>query len=311
MLVRNLVRKFRPVSHLRSFSSSEAQIFNETASVGVKNTIIPNNLNIEEYRNKQLERLQSLKPSDFTPSALNQLISDFLISPLRPDVQVAGKLLDKFLFNVPGVDDNGELCVLYLLQLIDAEDIEMAADFFMKLLKSNEEAVKSRTLSNSFMFECLWKEIIDKKFDSVGFNLLKACCLEATQPAISELVTSEFKEKLILELFLPRLNWPAIDFVISASVSNHQITVPAAVLQEIFHVLLSPVANDYHYDPVESEPFTSHLVNPRFHRLIEGLNRWKNAGIPIKGTQIAKALEESFKKFLPTEPMMESLQKLL
>lgn len=311
MLVRNLVQKLRPVRHLRAFSSSEAQITNETAPVSIdlssSTSSLSKNWNIDEYRKHQLERLQSLKPSDFTPSALNQLISDFLICPLKPDVQVAAKLLDKFLFKIPGIDGNGDLCSLYLLQLIDVEDIGAAADFFMKLLKSKEESAPV----NLFMFECVWKAVIDTKSDSIGLELLKAC-KETTQPAISEQVnSSEFQENLIIQLFLPRLNWPAMDFLVSASVSNNQITIPAEVLQEIFHVLLNPIPNDYHHDIVEFDPFTADVVNPRFHRLIEALSRWKNSGIPIKGSQIAKALEESFKKFLPTESMMESLQKLL
>lgn len=300
MLVRNLVQKLRPSLNLRSFST----VVNETLG---KVPASFNNLNIEEYRLHQLDRLQSLKPSEFTPSALNQLISDFLTSPLKPDVQVARKLLDKFIYKVPEIDENGDLCSFLLLQLLDVEDLEAASEFFMKLLKSKEEEA---VLVNSFIFECIWKAVIDKKSDSIGFELLKAC-KETLKPTISQLVTSEFKEKLILQLFLPRLNWVAIDFLVSESVSNNQIAVPASVLQEIFHVLLNPIPNDFHFDVVESEPFTSHVVNPRFHRLIEVLGRWKNSGIPIKGSQISKALEDSFKKFLPTESMMESLQKLL
>lgn len=299
MLVRNLVQKLRPARNLRSFSSFVNKTLGEASASF-------NNLNIEEYRQHQLERLQSLKPSEFTHSTLNQLISDFLTSPLKPDIQVAGKLLDKFLFKVPEIDENGDLCSLILLQLLDFEDLGAASDLFMRLLKSNEEATKS-TPVNSFVFECVWKAVINKKSDSIGWELLKAC----KESSISELVTSEFKEKLILQLFLPRLNWTAIDFIISESVSNIQITLSASVLQEIFQVLLTPIPNDYHFDAVESEPFTAHLLNPRFHRLIEALDRWKNSGIPIKGSQIAKALEASFKKFLPTETMMESLQKLI
>ena len=304
MLARNLVRKLRPARNFRAFSQIAEQ-FSEPLSPS--NSF--NNLNISEYRNLQLERLQSLKPADFTPKALNQLITDFLVSPRKPDIKVAGKLLDKFLFKVPGLDENGDLCSFYLLQLIDAEDIEEASNFFVKLLKLKDEASKG-TLVNSFMFECIWKAIIDTKSDCIGFEVLK-CCKDAIEPSISELMTSEFKEKLILQLFLPRLNWNAVDFLIAESVLNNQITIPAAVMQEIFHVLLNPIPNDFYYDPIESEPFTANVINPRFHRLLEVLNRWKHAGIPIKGTQIAKALEESFKTFLPTESMMESLQKLL
>ena len=300
MLLRNLVQRLRPIRKLRAFSSAEAQIIEPVST-------IPSNLNIAEYRQHQLERLQAMKPSEFTPAALNQLIADFLVSPQKPDIQVAGKLLDKFLFKVPGVDESGDLCSLYLLQLIDAEDLETAVEFFKKLLNSKEEV----KLVNSFMFESIWKAVIDKKADTLGFELLKSC-KESANPAISELLTGEFKEQLVLQLFLPRLYWPAVDFLISESVSNNnQITIPAAVLQEIFHVLLNPIPNDRYYDPVESEPFTGNLINPRFHRLIEILDRWKTTGIPIKGSQIAKALEETFKKFLPTDVMMESLQKLL
>ena len=300
MLLRNLVQRLRPIRKLRAFSTAEPQIIEPVSK-------IPNHLNIAEYRQHQLERLQAMKPSEFTPAALNQLIADFLVSPRKPDIQVAGKLLDKFLFKVPGVDESGDLCSLYLLQLIDAEDLETAVEFFQKLLNSKEEV----KLVNSFMFESIWKAVFDKKADALGFELLKSC-KESANPAISELVTAEFKEQLILQLFLPRLNWPAVDFLISESVSNNnQITIPAAVLQEIFHVLLNPIPNDLYYDPTESEPFTGNLINPRFHRLIEILDRWKSAGIPIKGSQIAKALEETFKKFLPTDAMMESLQKLL
>ena len=300
MLLRNLVKRLRPIRQLRAFSSAEAQIIEPVSTT-------PSHLNIAEYRQHQLERLQAMKPSEFTPASLNQLIADFLVSPLKPDVQVAGKLLDKFLFKVPGLDESGDLCSLYLLQLIDAEDLETAVDFFKKLLNSKEEV----KLANSFMFESIWKSVIDKKADALGFELLKTC-KESASPAISELVSAEFKERLILQLFLPRLNWVAVDFLISESVSNNnQITIPAAVLQEIFHVLLNPIPNDLYNDPLESESFTGNLINPRFHRLIEILDRWKSTGIPIKGSQIAKALEETFKKFLPTDAMMESLQKLL
>ena len=306
MLLRNLVQRLRPIRQLRAFSSSEAPQIVEPIAVNLN---VLGNLNVEEYRKRQLEHLQALKPFDFSIASLNQLIADFLVSPRKPDIQVAGKLLDNFLFKVPGLDECGDLSSLYLLQLIDAEDLESAVGFVTKLLVSKEHSKDS--LVNPLMFKSVWKALIDKKEDTLGFELFKTC-KESISPAISELITSEFKEELILQLFLPRLNWTAVDFLISESISsNNQITVPAALLEEIFHVLLNPVPNDSYFDSIESEPFTGNLINPRFHRLIEILERWKHAGIPIKGSQIAKALEETFKKFLPTDSMMDSLQKLI
>lgn len=269
----------------------------------VETVSIANNLEIDEFRQQQLARLQCLKPSDFTPSALNQLIADFLVSPNKPDTILAGRLLDKFLFKVPEIDENGDLVTLYLLQLIQNGEISSGIEFVLRLLKESQIPV------TPFIMECILKGIIDSKSDELGLNLLKT--IKETEN--SQLINLELSEQLIIELFLPRLNWPAIDFIIAESVTNsevQQINISSSVLQEIFQVLLAPHPNDPYYDALENEPFTGNLVNPRFHRLLQLLERWKHTGIPIKGKQISKALEDIFKNFLPTESMMKELQKL-
>lgn len=287
---KSLVTKFKLQN--RSFSSTLAAPLNE----------IFDNLEIDEHRLKQLGRLQSVKPDDFTPVALNQLIADFLVSPKIPDTVMAGQLLNKFLFKVPKIDEKGELISLYLLQLVQNKEIATGAQFLKKILQEKECQIPLPP----FMLECLWKGIIDSKADSIGFDLLKTI-----KESKSELITAEFTEQLILDLFLPRLNWPAIDYIVAESaVESQEITISASTLQEIFHLLLAPVPNDPYFDPLDSEPFTGNLVNPRFHRLLQILERWKNSNIPIKGKQISRALEESFKRFLPTEAMMNELQKL-
>lgn len=265
---------------------------------------------IEEYRNHQLERLQSLKPSEFNPLALNQLIADFLVSPKTPDTLLAGKLLDKFLFKVPGIDEKGDLATLYLLQLAQAGETSQSAAFLKKLLQAPESAKLPVT---PFMLECVWKSLTDSLNDTAAFDLLQACKETSFPQIVGNFLTREFKDQLILQLFLPRLNWSAINFLIADSVQNDQITVSAHIIEEIFLVLLHPTASpsEPFFDPVEAEPFTANTVNPRFHRLIQTLEEWKNLGIPIKGKQISKALEETFKRFLPTDSMMDALQKLL
>ena len=157
------------------------------------------------------------------------------------------------------------------------------------------------------MFESIWKAVFDKKQIHSALNYWNL----ARNPPIPQFLSFfdwRIQGTINSSTVLPRLYWPVVDFLISESVSNNnQITIPAAVLQEI-STSLNPIPNDRYYDPVESEPFTGNLINPRFHRLIEILDRWKSAGIPIKGSQTAKALEETFKKFLPTDAMMESFK---
>ena len=272
----------------------------------------------DDYRQEQLLRLQSIKPADFSPISLNLLIADFLVSPKKPDTLLAGKLMDKFLFKIPGIDENGDLTTLYLLQLIDGNEIGASADFLKRLLLDQGNEKDGRLVPvTSFMMELVWRAIINSKSDSIGFDLLQA--LKSTEkptfgPEIDKFLSTEFSETLLLDLFLPRLNWKAIDFIISKSTATNEqghITISSSVLQEIFHVLLNPIPNDPYHGTLETEPFTSNLVNPRFHRLIELLERWKNiSGISIKGKQMAKALEDTFKRFLPTESMMDQLQKL-
>lgn len=257
---------------------------------------------IFEYRQEQLSRLQDLKPADFSPVVLNQLIADFLVSPRKPDTILAGKLLDKFLFKVPEIDENGDLITLYLLQLIQENEIGQSFGFIKRILQEKD----SKVPITEFMIELVWRALIDSKSDKFGFELLKTI----NDSKFTQFLTNEFKEKLVIDLFLPCLNWDAIDFIVSESATT-QITISASVLQEVFHVLLNPVPNDSYYGPIDSEPFSGGLVNPRFHRLLQVLDRWKNSGIPIKGTQISKALEITFKTFLPTESMMNELQKLL
>jgi hypothetical protein len=58
-------------------------------------------------------------------------------------LKVVRKLLDKFIFKIPGIDEKGHLCSLYLLQLIDEEDIETAKDFLLKL---SERLLNSRPI---------------------------------------------------------------------------------------------------------------------------------------------------------------------
>jgi hypothetical protein len=300
MMLRNLIQRqfnsFRACSRIRQFSAE---------ALAESNQIYP--LEIGDYRSHQLDRLQSLKPSDFTPSSLNQLIADFLVSPKTPDTLLAGKLIDKFLFKVPGIDEKGDLATLYLLQLTQIGETTQSAEFLEKLLKSSNSE-SGQVPATNFMLECVWKSLLDSLNDTSAFNLLKTC--KETEIG-NNFLTRDFKDQLILQLLLPCLNWPAVNFLIAESVQNDQITVSAEVLQEIFHVLLHPTPSDSYFDPVEAEPFTATTSNPRFHRLIQILEDWKHAGVPIKGKQISKALEETFKRFLPTESMMDALQKLI
>lgn len=293
-MLRNLRRSFNSFNFripIRLFSSETLAESPPIAS-----------LEIGEYRAHQLERLQNLKPSEFTPQSLNQLIADFLVSPRTPDTLLAGKLMDKFLFKVPGIDEKGDLVTLYLLQLAQLRETSLSVEFLKKLLKFPGFSV------TDFMLECVWKSLLDSLDDSSAFDLLITC--EETEIG-NKFLTREFKDQLIIQLFLPRLNWPAINHLIAESVQNDQITVSADVIQEIFHVLLHQTPSDSYFDPVETEPFTANVSNPRFHRLLQILEDWKHAGIPIKGKQISKALEETFKRFLPTESMLDALQKLI
>ena len=301
-----MLRNLRNLRHRFNIRNYRSRLFS-TESLTESTFNLP--LEVEEYRTQQLDRLQSLKPSEFTPQALNQLIADFLVSPKTPDTLLAGKLLDTFLFKVPGVDEKGDLATLYLLQTAQAGETGQAAEFLKKLLKAPPSAQIPVT---PFMLECVWKCLLDSLNDVAAFDLLQNCKETSFPQIVEKFLTREFKDQLILQLFLPRLNWSAINYLIAESVQNNeQITVSAQVLHEIFHVLLHPTPSDAYFDPVEAEPFTGNTVNPRFHRLVQILEEWKHAGIPIKGNQISKALEETFKRFLPTESMMDSLQKLL
>lgn len=269
-----------------------------------------NSYQISDLRSEQLSRLQTLKPSEFSSLALNQLIADFLVSHTPNNLKMATKLIDKFFFKVPGIDPEGDLATLYILHLIGAKSISTCVNFLKSILSTKKD-LNLKIPVTSFMLECTWRALINEKDDVAALELLQICYDSEIQ-VVNQFLNNDFKDKLILELFLPRLNWSAIDLIVRKSSSNgHQITTSAQVLQEIFHVLLHPNPDDLYFDPINSEPFTANIINARFHRLIEVLQRWKNSGIQIKGIQISKALEETFKRFLPTVSMMNELQKLV
>lgn len=262
--------------------------------------------NVEDFRNFQLARLQSFKSSEFSPAVLNQIIADYLVSSPVPDLNMAGSLIDKFLFKFPGIDEGGDLSSLYMLYLIQSKKTVQCCEFLKNILTAPQNIKINIT---PFMLESIWNALVILKDDTSAFSLLKL--LHEIPGPHSEFMTNEFKTHILVDLLLPRLNWNGIDFIVSHSVKNGQITVSNTALEEIFHAVLSPSPDDVYNDTIESEPFSGNIVNPRFHRLIHLLERWKLAGIPVKGKEMADALEGIFRRFLPTEAMMKQLQALI
>lgn len=302
MLLRVLSSKRQriPLNFVRKFSVAPPE-YNFSSISSIKE--------VEANRIFQLEKLQALKASEFSPLQLNQLITDFLIKPNPPDVTLAGKLLEKYLFKFPEIDEKGDLSSLYLIQLLNNAELGSCVHFLKLLLKKPEFM---NVLNSQFIFDCVWKALSDSKSDAYAFDLLTAMNENREQNIIQSYLTREFKDQLIIDIFLPRLNWEAIDHLIRDSVgANNQISIHPSILKEIFIVVLHPDPSDPYFEPIDADPFSSATLNPRFHRLIELLERWKSIGIPIKGRNISGAFEEVFKRFLPSKFMMESLQKIL
>lgn len=111
----------------------------------------------------------------------------------------------------------------------------------------------------------------------------------------------------MVDLFLTCRNDVMIDRIVAESVSNSAIGIRPDTLVEVFKVALQSDAEDPYHDP---EPFSESTVQPRFHKLLQVLERWKSAGVPIKGEAVSSALSIVFQDFLPSEKMLKDLQEL-
>lgn len=292
-MLRNLIRGFssRPNS-FRLFSSSAAEIdFAASAELGAK----------------VLSHLEQSKPLRISNADLRTMVVELCVSN-PSNLPLAGKILEKAILKVPEFDIHGRVSSFYLNQLIENNELSIAVEYLILMIKA---PLGVQSDLDEFGLSSVWRALITNKEDVLALDLLKAC-KETTFPKVVEALTDRgFKDDAMLKLFLPRLNWAAIEYLVADSVQEGQINVSVSVLHDIFHVVLAPNSNDLYHDSVDVQSFTSDVINPRFHRLLELLQSWKNSGIPIKGRQMSKALEETFKQFLPTEPMMDDLQKLL
>lgn len=294
---------------LRQFSTSDA-FKNTTAAVKIDDV---QRKGLESFRSSQFTNLQGLE--SLTEENLFHLIADFLVKPETPDLAMSEKLINKFVFTHPGIDPQGELCSLFLIQLLQKrtrENTSKAVDFFKSLLEAvaiEKAAAPVQIKISQFLIEYILEAIFEIKDDISGGELYQIC----NDTRFKHLVPTfnAYKDRLILELFLPSLNWKFVDLIVSDSVnSNNQITVSSNVLAEIFHVLLHPNNDDLYFEPINQEPFANTTIQPRFHRLVELLERWISSGISIKGLEMSKAVAKTFSRFIPSESMMKKLETL-
>ena len=264
-------------------------------------------ITIESFRNLQLNRLKDLKSENFDKKALYHLIGDFLVRPEKPDLTAAEQLLKEFQSDLPEIDAKGDLVSLYVVQLLEVRDesnVQKAVEFISHILEAN-----SKLLSSPFVVEFLWENLIKSHANEAGQKFYEVCVQR------SELIEScgfsldiSFKERLLLELFLPCRNQAMIDRIISESVSDNRIGINPSTLLEIFKVTVEPEVEDPYPEP---EPFANAATLPRFHALVSLLQHWKDLGIPIKGDVISKALSNLFESFLPSNSMMKRLESLI
>ncbi len=271
-------------------------------------TSAPNEIvTIENFRNIQLNRLKELKPDQFDKPALYHLIGDFLVKPEKPDLVAAEQLLTTFRSYLPEIDTKGDLVSLYIVQLIeskDESDTQKAVEFVSSLLE-----LQSRSLVSPFIIEFIWENVIKYHASESGQVFYDVCVKHYSLIESCEISTEKtFKERLLLELFLPCRNQAMIDRIVADSVSDGRIGVSASTLLEIFKVFIEPEPEDPYPEP---EPFTEAATLPRFHSLVSLLQHWKDLGIPVKGDSVSKALSNIFKKFLPSNSMMKSLESLI
>lgn len=303
MLNRNLVHRI----------SGRSSLFCQLSTAAAKITSAPNEALLDhlsalfESGKKILSRLEKDKPLKTSNVELRSMLNE-LFKANTVNVQLAGKILEKSIGMVNELDSNGRFSSYHLVKLVENKQLNKAVDFLKLLMKIPRE------MKNSLDYFCLdtvFRALVEEKEDDLGFDLLKSCKESSFPELIEKFADKKFKEDLIMNLFLPRLNWAAIEYLVSDSVQEGEIKMSLNILHDIFHVVLTPNPNDRYFDPVDLEHFTSDISNPRFHRFLELLQSWKNSGIPIKGQQMSRALEETFKRFLPTESMMDGLQKLL
>lgn len=269
-------------------------------------------LDTESFRKFQAQTLQELNPDQFNEVSLYHFIGDFLVKPERPDIPVAQKMIDEFLFKVPSLDPKGELTTLFLIQLLDSDALDKeskAVDLIGRIL--NFKAAKKTNIDltlTPFMLEYTWEQVIKNHANNAGQALFDICAKSSSQlQEIGFAFSAEFKEHLLVDLFLPCRNDQLIDRIVSKSVSNNAIGIKPETLVEVFKAALQPDPDDLYHD---SEMFSESTVQPRFQKLLQVLERWKSAGIPIKGEVVSAALSTVFQDFLPTEKMLQDLQAL-
>lgn len=264
-------------------------------------------LNIESFRKFQAQTLQEMNPDQFNEVALYHFIGDFLVKPDQPDLSVAQRMIDEFLFKIPSLDPKGELTTLFLIQLLESNEAGKegrAVDLIGRILDFKAAKKSPIQLSlTSFALEYTWEQVIKNLSSDAGQAFYTVCGKNFVQlQEIGFAFSPEFKERLLLDLFLPCHNDIMIDRIVAESVG-----IRAETLVEVFKVALQPDSEDPYHDP---EPFSESTIQPRFHKLIQVLERWKSAGIPIKGEAVSSALSTVFQDFLPSEKMLKELQAL-
>lgn len=270
-------------------------------------------ISIDNFRKIQLESLLNLKPENFDKCALYHFIADFLVKPEKPDLRVAERLLNAFHQNLYDIDSNGELPSLYLIQLFESKDAsaaQKAVDFVAKLFENVESRkCESPIAITSFMIEFIWENLIKTSSNEAG-RLFYDTCVKYSSLLENCGFTFDiaFKERLLLELFLPCRNQAMVDRIISDSVSDGKICVNSSTLLEIFKVFTEPEIEDPY---PEVELFSDSTTLPRFHALVDLLKHWKESGIPIKGDSVSKALSGLFQKFLPSNSMLKQLESVI
>ena len=258
------------------------------------------------FRGKQLMKLEAMDSATFNESTLLPFIAEFLVKQKPADFDMAERLLERFVFTVKGCDRTGELSTLFLVQLLVANQKSRAFRYLARLLAVLEENSTALDMqAPRFMLEYAWEAVLDSVNENDA-ELVYGACRKApkTLATIGFKLDIPFMERLLTRVYVPRLAWPQIDGIIADSVSTKDkvpsIGVSGSVLAEIFNVVIHP---DYD-DLAES----ACLAQPRFHRLLALLNRWKAAGIPVKGNNVAEALKLSFMQFAPSDAILSELE---
>lgn len=269
-------------------------------------------ITLENFRKVQLNRLMELKPGQFDNNTFYHLVGDFLVKPERPDLIIAEQLLNACHNQLPDIDHKGELCSLYLIQLLDSKETfvsQKAVDFVSRLLEQAASLKRDPpAVVTSFMMEFLWENLTKTHSNDAGQCFYDTCSKHSKLlQSIGFSFNQELKERLLLELFLPCRNLSMVNRIVLESVTNNQISISAPTLVEIFNVAIEPEIEDPY---PEIELFSDPRTVPRFHALVELLHQWKELGIPIKGESISKALTILFQKFLPSESMLKKLESV-